>query len=103
MKNFKWKSSLDITLDNENPKNAELLLRKLVLFKDASLSHLLYDRFVELLSMNIKDIHEYLDCFVFQTVHMKATKYLKTNKDKNPWLVTHSSWVIDEVFIDKYC
>ena len=49
MKNRKGKSSLDIALDNESSKNAELLLRKLVLFKDASLSHLLYDRFVELL------------------------------------------------------
>ena len=103
MKNRKGKSPLDITLDNESPKNAELLLRKLAMFKDASLSHLFYDRFSELLSMNIKAFHEYLDSCVFQTVQMKATKYLKTKNDKNPWLVTHSSCLIDEVFIDKYC
>ena len=103
MKNYKGKSPLDITLDNESPKNAELLLRKLALFKDTSLSHLFYDRFAELLSMNIKAFHEYLNSCVFQTIQMKATKYLKTKKDKNPWLVPHSSWLIDEVFIDKYC
>ena len=71
MKNRKGKSPLDIALDNESPKNAELLLRKLALFKDASPSHLFYDRFAELLSMNIKAFHEYFDSCVFQTVQIK--------------------------------
>lgn len=103
MKNNHGKSPLDITLDNESPKNTELLLRKLALFKDSSLSNLFYDRFSELLAMNVSAFHEYLDSCMFQTVQMKATKYLKLKKDKDPWLVPHSSCLIDEVFIEKYC
>ena len=103
MKNNNNKSPLDITLDNESPRNTELLLRKLALFKDSSLSSLFYDRFNELLGMNIKAFLEYLDSCLFQTIQMKATKYLKLKSDKDPWLVTHSSCLIDEVFIDKYC
>lgn len=61
MKNKYNKSPLDITLDNESPLNTELLLRKLALFKNTSLSSLFYDRFNQLLGMNIKAFHEYLD------------------------------------------
>lgn len=61
MKNNSGKSPLDITLDNESPKNTELLLRKLALFRDSSLSVLFYNRFNELLAMNILAFHEYLD------------------------------------------
>ena len=103
MKNNKGKSPLDITLDNESPKNTELLLRKLKLFMSSSLSILFYNRFNELLAMNITAFHEYLDSCFFQTVQMKATKYLKLRKSKDPWLVPHSSCLIDEVFVDKYC
>ena len=103
MKNNKGKSPLDISIDNESPKNTQLFLRKLTRFKDDSLSNLFYDRFNELLAMNINAFHEYLDSCVFQTIQMKATKYLKLKSDKDPWLVTHSSCLIDEVFIDKYC
>jgi hypothetical protein len=103
MKNNKGKSPLDITLDNESPKNTELLLRKLVLAQDSGVSRLFYDRFNQLLAMNITAFHEYLDSCFFQTVQMKATKYLKLKSDKDPWLVTHSSCLIDEVFIEKYC
>ena len=103
MKNNKGKSPLDITLDNESPKNTELLLRKLKMFMSSSLSILFYNRFNELLAMNITAFHEYLDSCFFQTVQMKATKYLKLRKNKDPWLVPHSSCLIDEVFVDKYC
>lgn len=103
MKNNNGKSPLDITLDNESPKNTELLLRKLALFRDSSLSVLFYNRFNELLAMNILAFHEYLDSWFFQTVQMKQIKYLKLKKDDDPWLVAHSSWLIDEVFIQKYC
>lgn len=103
MKNNKGKSPLDITIDNESPKNTELLLLKLARFKDESLSKLFYDRFDELLGMDISAFHEYLDSCFYQTIQMKTTKYLKLKSDKDPWLVTHSSCLIDEVFIDKYC
>jgi hypothetical protein len=103
MKNNKNKSPLDITLDNESPKNTELLLRKLCLFKDVSLSLLFYDRFSELLAMNITAFHEYLDSCFFQTVQMKGIKYLKLKKTKDPWLVPHSSCLIDGVFVERYC
>lgn len=103
MKNNKGKSPLDIALDQESPKNVELLLRKLILFKDMSLSKLFYDRFNQLLAMNIMAFHEFLDSCFFQTMQMKATKYLKLKKNKDPWLVPHSSCLIDNVFIEKYC
>jgi len=103
MKNNKNKSPLDITLDNESPKNTELFLRKLTLFRDSSLSILFYDRFSELLAMNITAFHEYLDSCFFQTIQMKATQYLKLRSQKDPWMVPHSSCLIDEVFVDKYC
>jgi hypothetical protein len=103
MKNDKDKSPLDITLDNESPKNTEVLLKKLVLFKDASLSILFYDRFSELLAMNLTSFHDYLDSCFFKTVQMKSIKYLKLKSDKDPLLLPHSSCLIDEVFVDKYC
>jgi hypothetical protein len=103
MKNNKGKSPLDISLDNESPKNTELFLRKLSLFEDSSLSVLFYNRFPELLAMNITAFHEYMDSCFFQTVQMAGTKYLKLKKMDDPWLVPHSSCLIDEVFIDKYC
>jgi hypothetical protein len=34
---------------------------------------------------------------------MKQIKYLKLKKNKGPWLVPHSSCLIDEVFIEKFC
>ena len=86
-----------------SPRNTELLLRKLCLFQTSSFSNLFYDRFNELLSMNIAAFHEYLDSWFFQTIQMKATKYLKLKNDKDPWLVTHSSCLIDEVFVETYC
>lgn len=53
--------------------------------------------------MNITAFYEYLDSCFFQTAQMKAIKYLNLKKDKEPWLVTHSSCLIDEVFVQKYC
>ena len=103
MKNNNGKSPIDITIDNESPRNTELLLRKLWLFNSSSLSNLFYDRFNELLSMNIAAFHEYLDSWFFQTIQMKGIKYLKLKNDKDPWLVTHTCWLIDEVFVEKYC
>ena len=43
MKNNKGYSPIDITILNVSPKNSELLLKKLSLFKDMSLSRLFYD------------------------------------------------------------
>lgn len=103
MKNNNGKSPLDIAIDNESPKNTELLLRKLTLFKSASLSMLFYDRFSELLSMNITAFHEYLDSCFFQTIQMREIKYLKLKDESDPLLVPHSSCLIDDVFIEKYC
>ena len=90
MKNGKNKSPLDITLDNESPKNTEVLLRKLIGFKDENMSILFYNRFNELLAMNITAFHDYLDSCFFQTVQMKGIKYLKL-KNSVPLMVSHSS------------
>ena len=103
MRNNKGKSPLDITIENESPKNTELMLRKLIRFSDYSLSILFYDKFSQLLKMNITAFHEYLDSCFFQTMQMKATKYLKLKQNKDLWLVPHTSCLIDEVFIEKYC
>ena len=102
MKNNDGKSPLDIALDNESPRNAELMLNKLTIFKDEKFSGLFYDRFNELLEMNISAFHEYLESCLFQTVQMKLTHYLDLKNKSLPWLVTHSSCLIDEVFIEKY-
>ena len=103
MKNNRNKSPLDISIDNKSPKNTELFLVKLSKFKDDSLSHLFYNRFNDLLNMNISAFHEYLNSCFFQTIQMMNTKYLKLRSDKDPWLVKHSSCLIDEVFIEKHC
>jgi hypothetical protein len=34
---------------------------------------------------------------------MQMTKYLKLKNNSDPWLVPHSSCLIDEVFVEKYC
>ena len=103
MKNNDGKSPLDIALDNESPRNAELMLNKITLFKDENFSGLFYDRFGELLEMNIAAFHEYLESWLFQTVQMKLTRYLNLKNNRLPWLVAHSSWLVDEVFIERYC
>lgn len=61
MKNKRGKSPLDITLDNESPKNTEILLKKLAVFKDLSLSKVFYQRFPELLGMDLTAFHDYLE------------------------------------------
>ena len=78
------------------------MLKKLALFKTECFSNLFSGKFIKLLEMNLVAFHIYLESCFFQTMQMKATKYLKLNSDKDPWLVTHSSWLIDKVFIDKY-
>jgi hypothetical protein len=103
MKNKKNKSPLDITLDNESPKNTELLLRKLIQFKDENMSNLFFDRFNELLAMNITIFYDYLESCFFQTVQMKGIKYLKLKDNAYPLMIPHSSCLIDEIFVDKYC
>lgn len=103
MKNNKGKSPLDMSIDGESPRNTELFLQKIALFKDASFSNLFYDRFSELLDMKIKAFYDYLDSCHFQTIQMKEIKTLKLKSDADPWLVTHSSCLIDEVFVEKYC
>ena len=61
MKNNEGKSPIDIALDNESPRNVELLLRKLTLFENGKFSSLFSDRFNELLNMNLKAFNEYLN------------------------------------------
>ena len=102
LENSKRKSPLILAIEGESPKNIELMLKKLALFKTDCYSSLFYDKFIDLLQMNLKAFHIYLESCFFQTMQMKATKYLKLNSDKDPWLVAHSSWLIDKVFIDKY-
>ena len=103
MKNRKGESPIDITIKGESPKCTELLLRKLPLFKDSTLSSLFRDRFAELLNMNLQSFHKYLDSCFFQTLQMKKTKTLKLKSDADPLLVTHNNCLIDENFIEKYC
>ena len=103
MKNYEGKSPLDIALDNESPRNVELMLNKITQFRDEKLSGLFYDRFNELLAMDIETFYEYLESWLFQTAQMKLTRYLDLKNTSFPLLVTHSSWLIDEVFVEKYC
>ena len=60
MPNIFGKSALDITIENESPKNTELLLIKLLQFNDQKLSHLFSDKFKLLMKMNIKAFNQYL-------------------------------------------
>ncbi|CAI2365026.1 unnamed protein product [Moneuplotes crassus] len=112
MKNKRGKSPLDITIDSESPKNTELLLRKLQLFEDSSLSRLFYQRFNDLLAMDITAFHDYLDSCYFQTIQMKNINYLdlkrvhykKLKRKHDPVImIPHSSSIMDEVFMDKIC
>ena len=103
MKNNKGMSPLDITIVNESPKNTELLLRKLTLFKDQTLSKLFFERFNELLRMNIKAFNEYLATCFFQTEQMKSIKYMTLKSSSMPFMASNSTCLIDKRFIDKHC
>lgn len=102
MTNKRGKTPLDITLDNESPKNTEALLRKLIIFKDHRLSQLYYKRFKDLFNMNITAFHDCLEACFFQTTQMKSIKYLKLRDKSLPVCVPHISAIIDETFVDKY-
>ena len=103
IKNNQNKSPLDISIENKSPKIIELMLKKLSYFKNECLSHLFYDRFNVLLDMNSNVFHQYLNSCFFQTIQMKNTRYLELKSCDYPLLVTHSSCLIDEIFIKKYC
>ena len=101
--NSKKKSPLILAIEGKSPKNIELMFKKLARFKTDNYSSLFYEKFIDLLQMNLKAFHIYLESCFFQTTQMKSTKYLKLNSDSDPWFVTHSSCLIDRVFIEKYC
>lgn len=92
-----------MTIDNESPKNTELLLKKLTLFQDECYSHLFSHKFETLMKMNLRSFHDFLESCYFQTMQMKTIKYLKLNNKNLPWSVPHSSCLIDKAFTNKYC
>ena len=96
------KSPLDLALDKRFPKNTELMIKKLWLLEGFNLSHLFWDRFSELLSLNITSFHEYLAGCFFQTQQMQNSKYIELKKKSDLWLTHHHSWLIDQIFKKKH-
>ena len=103
LKNNKGKTPLDISIENHNTFSTELFVGKLTLFKNTSLSILFFDKFSELLAMSIQQFNSYLESCTFQTAQMKQIKNLNLIQEKGPWMLSHSSCLIDNQFTQKYC
>lgn len=102
MKNQKGVSPLDITIDNDSPKNTDLLLVALSKLSEANYSSQLYTKFPKLLQMELKSFHKYLGSCTFQTVQMRNIRYLSLKEDKDMLIVAHHSCILDRDFIEKY-
>jgi hypothetical protein len=102
MPNNQGRSALDITIENESPKNTELLLLKLLNFPDQKLSHLFYDKFAVLFKMNIKAFNLYLNTCFFQTSQMKFIKQLQFSSKLDPLMLPYHTAIIDQTFVDRF-
>lgn len=68
MKNNNGESPLEITIRNDYSKHTEMMLNYLNMFGiEFSFSRLFYQRFYDLLEMNLYSFHEYLDNCIFKT------------------------------------
>lgn len=65
MKNNQGKTPLEITIENDSPKNASLMLSKLNTFgSEYSFSHLFFEHFTTLLEMGLPAFNDFLaNCF----------------------------------------
>ena len=102
MKNFEGVSPLDITIDNDSPKNTDLLLVALSKLNEANYSMQLFTKFPKLLQMELTSFHKYLGSCVFQTVQMRNTQFLSLKEDRDVLIVSHHSCILDRDFIEKY-
>lgn len=79
------------------------MLKKLFQFGDMAFSRHIFHLFDQLFDMEISAFNEYLETCYFQTIQMKNVKHLDL-KSKKPFLIlTHTSCVIDEIFMKKHC
>lgn len=102
MKNYEGETPLDITINNDSPKNTDIMLRSLSKIKEAKYSEQFYKRFSELLGMELKSFHHYLESCRFQTVQMQNTKYLALKDNIDLLVIAHNTCVLDQNFIEKY-
>ncbi len=65
MKNNKGLTPIDLTIQNDSPKNASLMLSKLNTFgNEYSFSHLFFEHFTTMLEWNLPAFNEFLgNCF----------------------------------------
>jgi hypothetical protein len=102
MKNKEGKTPLDISIENDSQRTTDLLLRSLSHLEEGNYSQQFYDQFPDLLSMNLKSFHEFLDSCYFQTVQMKKTQYLSMNSDEDDIMTAHPSCILDRNFFEKH-
>ena len=60
-------SPFDIALDKQSPKSLELMMPKLATLTSVKRSHLVLDRFKELLQLDLQSFPEFLGSCMFQT------------------------------------
>jgi hypothetical protein len=102
MKNYDGETPLDITINNDSPKNTDIMLRSLSKIKEAKYSEQFYQRFPELLGMELRSFHLYLESCRFQTVQMQNTRYLALKDNSDLLVVAHNTCVLDRNFFEKY-
>lgn len=61
MKNELGKTPIDITIENDSPKNTDLLFQYLSRIEQGSFSKQIFTRFPDLLQSGMKSFHDYLD------------------------------------------
>ena len=67
MKNLNNDSPLDIAIENDSPRNTEIMLRYMLQFESLNLSKLFVDKFPALLEMNLPAFNDYLKTCSFRT------------------------------------
>ena len=83
----------------------DILLGKLLQFEDYRLSHVISDLFKNLFSLGLISFNEFLETCFFKTSQMNTIRYLDLKKfDKETGVnCIHSSCLIDQTFMEKYC
>jgi hypothetical protein len=91
MRNFDGETPLDITIKQDSPKNTDLMLRSLSKIREAKYSDQFYKRFPQLLAMELRSFHYYLDSCRFQTAQMQNTHYLALKDNNDTLVVAHNT------------
>lgn len=100
--NHNGNSPLSIATKNRNMNTTSMLLEYLSNIANESYSQNLFKLFPDLIEMNLKSFHLYLETCLFKTAQMENTSYLNLKKRKEEITFLSNSCILDQSFYEEY-